>query len=668
VNRLLIIGCLLFPSARGALAQPAELFKLVARSGADHRDYSRTDTRWKTSMATESFDATFYGLDLRVEMSSNSVMGNVRIVGVARAPQDELRLDLADEMMVDSVLSASGESVAYGHRSEVLTMAFPLGTGEVGDLTVYYHGAPKSTGLGGFVFGELANGDPFAWTLSEPYAGRSWWPSKDHPSDKADSVDVFITVAEPLRVGSNGLLQEVRDVGAGYRQFRWRHRYPIATYLVSVAAGVYDYTEQVYERPSNLSADFGPLRLPIQHYTYAGNNAFEGSHPQFGFRYITEIFPILEGWFGPYPFDREKYGHAQFTFGGAMEHQTLSSMTTNYRGTMAHELAHQWFGDMISPRAWPHVWLNEGFATFGELAYWRDSEFPEVYDQIFDIYYDRAQQAVGTVIVQDTTNVLDMFAHSRIYSKGWMVLRMLRGMLGDEAFTGALRDYATDPATQYGTAATEDFQRVAEAVSGLDLDVFFRQWVTEGTGFPTYEMSWTFRPEAGRYRLDLQLNQTQELPQSNMEVFRMPIWIRVGTAAGAREILVYNDLRSQHYTLLVDAEPRSLMLDPDRWILRSPEVTITGTEETSLPAGTPAIVSAWPNPTSDVLFVEVSSPAPTELTVVDALGRNVLTAMSTPGLPTELRLENLPPGLYGVRILSGDRIDTRLFMVARARR
>ncbi len=410
----------------------------------------------------------------------------------------------------------------------------------------------------------------------------------------------------------------------------------------------------------------GELALPIQHFMFAGNNAFEGSHPQFGFKYLLEIFPFLESWFGPYPFEREKYGHAQFTFGGAMEHQTLSSMTTNYRGTMAHELAHQWFGNMISPRAWPHVWLNEGFATFGELAYWKDSSFPEVYRQVFDIYYDRAQRAVGTVVVQDTTNVLDMFAHSRIYSKGWMVLRMLRGMLGDGTFRAVLSAYLNDPAVRYGSALTADFKRVAESVSGLNLDVFFSQWVTEGTGFPTYSLTWGYRESGGRYRVDVTLDQLQELPVSNTSVFQMPVWLEIQTVAGSQEILVFNDARSQQYSLLVDSEPRAINLDPDRWILRSPDVMVTGIQESEPGPDGFTIVATYPNPASDILYVELSTDRRLELVIIDALGRTVLSTEAVPGQPTEIDLADLAPGIYGLRVASDGRSETRLF-VRRAR-
>ncbi|MFT5515013.1 MAG: aminopeptidase N [Rhodothermales bacterium] len=654
-------------AGRSVIQPPPDPTILVALPGAEHPLFWLTEGRSQgsSSSSPSSFDAGFYDLNLRVELSPNWLVGRVGVFGTATTTMSELTLDLDSAMRVDSVHSGAGERLTFSHQADGLVITLPSAraAGQPVGVTVFYQGLPEGGALGGFVFDDLANGSPVVWSLSEPYSARTWWPSQDHPSDKADSVWVTVDAPRPMTVGSNGLAEEVQDLPGDYRRFVWRHRYPIATYLVSVAIAEYDVHEQDYLRPPGLAAQLGPLTLPLIHYSYAGNGAFLGSHPQFGFQYITEILPVLEGWFGAYPFAREKYGHAQFTFGGAMEHQTLSSMTTNYRGTMAHELAHQWFGDMISPRTWPHLWLNEGFATYGELAYWKESEFEGVYDQIFDIYFNRALEASGTVVVQDTTDVLDMFAHSRVYSKGWMVLRMLEGLIGEEDFRQVLRSYAEDPALQHGTATTADFQRIAEEVSGIDLQRFFSQWLTNGTGHPVYEATWGYRAEAGAWHIDLTLTQTQSETQSNTPVFEMPVWLHVETRGGPEDLLVFNGARTQRYSLRTAAEPISLAVDPDRWILRGPDVKTTGVVQGEEFPRLPAL-SLYPNPAVDRLTLESSDPIPFLARVLDALGREVARVSMPAFGRVTIPLTGLASGVYAVQRLDPNsaQASTHLFL------
>ncbi|MBO6574652.1 MAG: T9SS type A sorting domain-containing protein [Rhodothermales bacterium] len=640
------VACVAGVEARQAARIPAD--KAVAWPAAEHKHAVRTSAL-PGSRASTSFDAVHYGLDFEISLTPNYLLGVAVVTGRALDSMSELALDLDENMQVDSVTTAAGEHLTFSHADQTLRiqLATPAAAGEMVRVTVHYQGLPRESGLAGFVFTEVS-GNPAVWTLSEPYGARTWWPGRDHPSDKADSVSLAITVPKPMTAASNGLLIGTDDLG-DRRRFRWEHSYPIASYLVSIAAGVYDINYQIYDRPPDLAHDLGPLSLPMEHYSYAGNGAFEGNHPQFGFRFIQDIFPVMERWFGPYPFAREKYGHAQFTYGGAMEHQTLSSMTTNYQGTMAHELAHQWFGDKISPGSWRDLWLNEGFATFGELAYWKESAFPEVYQQVFDIYYNRALEAQGTLVVQDTVDVTGMFAHSRVYSKGWMVLRMLRGMLGEFQFAALMRAWADDPQAGFGVASTSDFQRVAETVSGLDLGTFFRQWVTEGTGFPVYAIRWGKRADVNGWVTEVTVEQTQPEP-----VFQMPLDLRVGSGSDSENVIVFNQSRLATYFVRTDFEPATVELDPERWVLRAPEVLVTGLESAPKPS---ELLSVYPNPARSRIHVHAAEPR-SVIELVDGLGRVIRRERGNASGQVQLDVSGLPPGVYAVRTSRG----TRLFV------
>ncbi|HKW15192.1 MAG TPA: M1 family metallopeptidase, partial [Candidatus Krumholzibacteria bacterium] len=500
------------------------------------------------SVASANFDATFYHLDLNIPMVNDSIIGVVRVEGrVVNAALSQLTLDLAPSMHVTSVSAAAGGALAFSHPkgSAALHITLP-GSQAVGTLVavdIRYRGVPVETDFGNFTFGtKCRNNVPpcvdtmrLAWSLSEPYGSREWWPCKDHPSDKADSVRVTVTVPSIYRVGSNGLLVG-ETVNGPNTTYDWLSHYPIASYLVSVAVGEYLRYQDTYVRPASLEADYGPLSLPLDHLVY---NDITHNLPS-GWALTADALEVEEGWFGPYPFANEKYGHSEFTFAGGMEHQTMTSIGSGSIAVVSHELGHQWYGDNISPKRWAHLWLNEGFATYAELLYWqaRESAFPGTYEAVRDAYYLNARKAVGTLVLQDTTSVQDMFDGNRVYAKGAMVLDMLRYVTGDVKFKQIMQKYATDPKVHYGTAVTADFQRVAETESGMDLDSFFHQWVTNGTGFPRYAADTSWKSAGGgNYNVTVTLQQQQTSSQSNINIFRMPVEIVVYTMSAADTIV-----------------------------------------------------------------------------------------------------------------------------------
>jgi len=624
----------------------------------------------RTSAASPNFDATYYHLNLDLRFAPDYLYGRTRIQGraVDRA-LDNLALDFASTMQVDSARTDGGTPLAFTHADDVLTLTLPapIAPNETVAVDVFYQGLPVRDALGTFVMGTRENGDPYAWTLSEPYGARAWWPCKDHPSDKADSVRVTVTLPEGLRAGSNGLLTAEVLGGDGTVTYDWHSHYPISTYLVSFAAGRYDVYHQTYTRPDSLVADFGPLSLPILHYAYRGTSVFDGTYEASGWKRVLDVLPLLEYWFGPYPFPEEKYGHAHFTFGGGMEHQTMSSMGGADLGLVTHELGHMWFGDLITLHTWPELWLNESFATLAELLYWqaRAARYPGIYESIFNLYYNRALTAQGTILVQDTTSVANLFTHARVYSKGGMVLHMLRALVGDDTFRQILRTYTADPAVRYGTATTADFERIAEAVSGRDLTTFFAQWVTLGTGYPVYHVNWGYRPANRGYEITVEVTQEQDLPLSNTLVFEMPVTLAVQTASGEIRFTVFNNTRQQVFMLQMDQEPTALRFDPDRQILRSPTVqTVARTAEPVLPEAF-RLTAAYPNPASSTLTVETEQAAPehVQLRLYDTLGRPVRTLLdrTLPAGPhrQSFDLTGLAPGPYFLTLTNGRRTDTR---------
>lgn len=633
-----------------------------------------------TSAASDGFDAGYYHLTLDLDFEEHRLVGQTLVQGrVASGTLDTLVLDLHSGLMVTSVRTPDGDQLPYAQSGGALMIDLP-GAPTVDEEVAVVVSYSGPAGLGtevSFVMGKLSNGDPFAWTLSEPYGARQWWPSRDHPSDKADSVRITVTVPEGLTVASNGLLRQEPVVQNGRVTYDWFSRYPISTYLVSIAVGVYDYHEQTYVRPPDLEAEFGPLSLPIEHYEYRTSNFFADTSAIRGWDKVVNMFPVFERWFGPYPFAEEKYGHAQFTWGGGMEHQTISSMGGSTVGLIAHELAHQWFGDLITLESWPHLWLNEGFASYAELLYYEeDGErfWNSPYEQIFNVEYGRARAASGTLVVQDTSSFNELFDGSRVYAKGAIVLHMLRKVIGDEAFHQTLRTYVGSDEFRFGNANTADFQAVVEAVSGQDLDTFFRQWVTEGTGEPVYRVRWYYEPAETGYLVTVDLEQLQSMDepsawdQSNVEVFVMPITFEVHTDEQKFRVTFQNDQRVQRFQFDVPLEPRDLVFDPDRDVLHRSSVQAVQAQSPSPERPGLSIESVFPNPASSYATIRLNSPTPeaTRLELVDVLGRVVRRVGIASGEnEASIPVQDLASGLYFVRIKNASGSESATLIVAR---
>ena len=304
-----------------------------------------------------------------------------------------------------------------------------------------------------------------------------------------------------------------------------------------------------------------------------------------------DMLRIYSDKFGPYPWLDEKYGHAQFGWSGGMEHQTIASVVNLGESLISHELAHQWYGDKITCKDWQNIWLNEGFATYAVAIYYEDEYGSMNYGNYLNNQYSNAKLATGSIYVQDISSVAEIFNSLRSYSKGGVVLNMLRGITGDSLFFKKMKDYASDPSVAYGVAVTEDFQRVAEEVYGSSLDYFFKEWIY-GENYPNYTVSWGFTNSGNNiYDVTLNISQTKN---TNPLFFTMPIQIKLATSVGDTTITVFNDQQNQKYEFSINGEPNSLQFDPNGWILKNSSL-VTGADDNSLPLGF-ELKQNYPNP------------------------------------------------------------------------
>ena len=502
-----------------------------------------------------NINATYYKLDLRITTTPQYLRGVVTMK--AFSIQDgvsQITLDLMQSMTIDSVRVGGVKTSAVQHSSSFdVTLDRSYNTGELMVVEIFYRGRPGASGMGSFEFSTHAS-KPWVYTLSEPYGAKDWWPCKDHPLDKADSADIIVTCDSSFRVGSNGKLISVIDNGNGTKTHHWQERYPIATYLICVAMTNYAQFSNWFKYSPIDSMEVLTYALPEDLSTAVAGAPFSVD----GLRIYSSLF-------GLYPFINEKYGHAEFGWGGAMEHQTMTYTCCFSEDILVHELSHHWFGDMITCRTWPDIWLNEGFATYCEALYFERKYGISWYWAYVNSDMSGAKHAVGSIYVQDTSDVNNVFDGSRSYDKGGVVLHMLRHVLGDSAFFHSMYNYANTASLRFSTASTSDFQAVCESTSGKSLGYFFNEWIY-GENYPHYIFGWSASPSVHGYTVTVPLGQATGT--SNPTFFTMPIDLKVVSAGWDTTVTVLNDSALQTFTFDVSHNPTSVQLDPDGWILK----------------------------------------------------------------------------------------------------
>jgi aminopeptidase N len=448
--------------------------------------------------ALNGYDVVSYDLSFSIDPANVYLEGRavLRVAGIApRTPA--IALDFFDGYELT-------ETSRDGHPLDPLSRAGgrlalpldpPLRAEERTTLAVAFRGVPPTGGA--LTFWQHATG-PAVGSISEPFGARDFFPCVDDPRDKA-VVTIRVTVPPGMVAASSGLLTTA-DGPDGRRTFTWHLPQPIPTYLISLAVANYVTVEGSYVRLDGRTMPLISYVMPEDEALSRQKLAILGS--QIG------VFAPL---FGEYPFADTKYGIAASHFEGGMEHPTMTAIGAvpladpkwDVTLLLAHELSHQWWGDRVTMRTWDDIWLNEGFATYGEVLYLEKTQGRDPGVTLRTSYDDRLYGGVlSATVVADPA---DPFAHtSAVYYKGGWFLHMLRRLVGDDAFFSGLRAYGD--AHAWGTATRGDLRALFEQRTGLDLKQFWDQWL-ETPFRPTFRA--TFRTSADASTVTLAVTQTQ---------------------------------------------------------------------------------------------------------------------------------------------------------------
>jgi len=559
---------------------------------------------------TGNYNVTYHKLELTVDPSVAFISGTVTTHFQAKENMNEVTFDLADNMIVSQVMQ-NGNSLSFTQNANdelIITLFQTLNTGQTGIVEITYSGNPISSGFGSFEV-NTHNGKPVLWTLSEPYGAKGWWPCKQDLIDKIESIDVYITTpqfnstSDEYVAVSNGL-EVSQTINGSNKTTHYHHNYPIPAYLVAIA--VTNYSVYSHTVPNNGNP------FDIVNYVYPEDLGYA----QINTPVTVDIMNLFTNLFEEYPFASEKYGHAQFGWGGGMEHTTVSFMGSFDRNLIAHELAHQWFGNKITCGSWKDIWLNEGFATYlsgltienldGNSAFttWKQQRNNSI-----------TSQPGGAVYLTDTDtlSVNRIFSGRLSYNKGAMVLHMLRKKVGDANFFQGLKDYLSDTDHAYAYAKTQDFIPIMEAASGQSLTEFFSDWLYN-QGYPSYTIEWN---QISPTEVKTTISQTQS--DASVSYFEAPVPLRfLGTMGEVLDVTLNNTTNTEEFFNTVNFTVANVVFDPESDLISKSNTVQLGLYEPPIDLE----FRIYPNPASQSFTIQKpESLIVSEIRIFNALGQ-----------------------------------------------
>ena len=593
---------------------------------------------------TLNYDVTHHDLRFTVNPDTTTpfISGVVSTTFRALSNMTTVTFDMATALAVSSV-TMNGMGLTFTQSNYELNINLPttLSTGTTATVIITYAGSPPQAEAA-FTRSTHA-GTPVIYTLSEPFGARDWWPCKQDLNDKIDSFDIYITCPSAYIGVSNGLLQSSTTSG-GNTTRHYRHNYPIPAYLISL--NVTNYVTY------NIQAGLGTVQnpfFPINNYLYPEGNT---TTVQTAINQTVPVMNVFEEKFGFYPYRNEQYGHVQFSWGGGMEHTTMSSMGGWSRSLIAHELAHQWFGDKITCGTWRDIWLNEGFAEYlaglvvesldGPASFisWKTTKINNI---------TTASNGALYLTEAEALNVSRIFSSRITYNKGSMVVHMLRWKMGDANFYQAVRNYLNDSNLAFGYAITADLKAHLEAVHGASLSEFFNDWVYM-QGYPTYTIT---AQNWGAGQAKITVSQTQSDP--SVTYFEMPLEIRLSGAGGAtQDVIVNHTANGQQFIVSVPFVVTGVTFDPNKHIISKNNIVTLGTESFEWSA----TVSVYPNPTNDVLHVMM--PSSLQLNKIEIY--NTLGQLEGEKSTADFSIADLASGVHWLKISTSEGIIYKNFI------
>ena len=576
----------------------------------------------------EKYDVIHYDLDLTANNMNTNLAGTVKMTAIANENIDTVIFELFPSYTINTLL-VNQNTAQYSWRETGIHCKVNVKIGEKFTISTSYSGkAPdESTNpLGGAGYSQKQSPSwkkNVSWTLSEPFSAYEWFPCKQSLTDKIDSVSIKITVPDSCMAGSNGLLQSITSLPNNQKCFYWKHLHPIDYYLISFSVANYtDYS--FYAHPKDADS------ILIQNYVYP--NALSKVKDQIDntadfIEYYSDIYSL-------YPFHKEKYGHCMAPISGGMEHQTMTTLGFFDEELVAHELAHQWWGDHVTCGSWSDIWLNEGFATYSEYLM-----LAKLFPGDEKLKLDKIHGSVlsipnGSTWVKDSLDENSIFSRKLVYDKGAAIIHTLRYIIqNDELFFQALRNYQSE--FGFKTATAIDFKKSVQKTTGIDLTNYFNEWYY-GEGYPTYSAKIHQKSDNSS---ELIITQKTSAPIIT-PLFTNPIDIRIRKTNNTDTIIriAINSNYQKNYFSAELGLKEVVEIDPNNNIVNRVE-QFTNQIDTL-----PENILIYPNPTQDYISVELKNSADALAKILDMNGK-IITEKSF-SKEIQLDLKNQSNGNY----------------------
>jgi aminopeptidase N len=624
-------------SIQSTNTKPFALFKYYSGKEVNHAEENK--------LLMSNYDVKFYKLDLEVSDTSTYLSGSVSIlVQVIKEPFNEFILELLDLYTIDSILVDGANTDFIHQNSEIIINSHK--NHEINSLVniqVFYSGSVniESAYPGIYNKESIYLGKNITWTLSEPFYARNWFPCKQVLTDKADSVYVFATTDSNLKVGSNGILASAVSLPGNRVRYEWKSRYPIAYYLISITVGDYfDYSFRVKPEGSEDS-------ILVQNYIY--NNDDYLSLNKEDIDRTGDLIIFYSEKFGLYPFAQEKYGHTVVPMGGGMEHQTMTTLFNFSFELVAHELAHQWFGDNVTCASWQDIWINEGFASYSEYL---ANEFLISEDKA-KLWMSEAHDLVlsepdGSIYIPES----DIENHRRIfdtrlsYKKGAAIIHMIRWEVQDDSlFFDILREFQS--LYKDSVATGMDFKALLEKKTGKSFTAFFNQWYF-GEGYPRLNVSWNVNNDT------LTINSFQTASSPLTPLFNNLVEYKIVFIDGDTSIFLRQQSNYDQYKILVSKKVIDLKVDPEKWLLMDLNIQDYINIDRKY--------TIAPNPAREKLVIEFSRPVEDyKIYITDITGK-IINNFESSEQYYQVDLDSLSKGLYFLLIKENNNIYSSKFI------
>jgi aminopeptidase N len=622
-------------------------FKNLVSAEQQHYATSKR-TKIIGTVTNSNIDITYQKLSFTIHPRVWAIKGKIN---VHFKPQYQsitnLSFDCSDSLIIDSVYYHQQKNLFHLNKDELVIDFFnTIAINNTDSVTIFYHGKPvHKNGFGSFQQ-QTHQGNGIIWTLSEPYGAADWMPVCQNLNDKIDSLDIFITAPDSFKSVANGVRKNIIN-NNGWNTTHWQHRYPIAAYLIGIACTNYaEYNDYVINNKDSLL---------IQNFVYPEslNNA------QFLSPFLLNVFKFYENKFGDYPFRNEKYGHAQFGWGGGMEHQTQTFVNNFNFSLLAHELAHQWFGNKATCHSWQEIWLNEGFATYcAAMADECCGIYTDWNGWKWGTYDDLINAPSGSVFCDDTTKVTRIFSGAYTYQKGAWLLHMLRYQMGDSLFFKAMKNYIQSPIISYHFTNTEILKHQIENVWGKSVDDYFKIWY-QSPEIPTMDIKWY---QNSNHQLAIQIQFDAHQIEPIFWAMKLPFRLSYYTSGGRVDTLIHLNFENNNSTfdIVLNHKIDEIYFDPDCWFLvkknvqHTPEAGFNDNAE----------IQIFPNPAHSEIYFNQAKYHITEINFYDIAHRlifaapqknNFIHANFSENLGI-VNIENLPTGFYYIQFKTANQL------------